>query len=181
MMATITTETYPYTKTRINVIDDHVELFLRCAGLSDENIDKMLDAVDRQELEAIGAYIEENGYRVAEVELEINWETYKDQVNLFGNLFDIELPGWKNGVAPEAYVAVSRLAKNAKNVGVGVRTWIRVSAQIRNNTAEHKRVCDNLGYSFGGKMSPWKVSPTTQSRKVEGMPEISVTSRISKE
>lgn len=177
-MITVTnTDTATYTKSRINVIEDHFELFIRCANMNDEEVEKFLSAVEKHELSAVGIYIVENKYRIAEVRFEIDWDEYLERETICGDLFDTDLPGWKDGVAPEAYVAVSRLVKFAKEHSLGIRSYISVSDFIRENEDEHKRVCKELGYAYGERVEDWKSTPKEQTREIEGLPEAKVKSK----
>lgn len=174
------TNSYTYTRTRIGVIDDHFELFLTCAEMSKNDIKKILEAVDNKELSAVGIYIEDNNYRIAEVEFEIDWDEHQHLIGVYGTQFDTDLPGWDNGVSPEAYVAAQRLVAAAKQMGKPVRSWISVSPSVYDNPAWHKAVCDNLGYSCGSTVPPWKDEPITQSRSVTYLPEAKITQRIAR-
>lgn len=176
-MIRTTTDTNIYTKARINIIQEHFELFVRCGGMNDKEVDKLLQAVEKRELEAVGIYIEENGYRIAEVEFQVDWEEHLELTHVYGDIFDADLPGWKEGVAPEAYVIVSRLAKEAKKRNLSVNSWIRVSDSIRISEKEHKRVCDELGYSFDSPPPKWRDEPHENSRSIEGLKEAKVTTR----
>ncbi len=171
----IYTNSYTYTRTRIGVLDDHFELFLKCSQMPKSNIEKLLKAVDNKELSAVAIYIEDDGYRIAEVEFEIDWDEHQRMIGVYGIQFDTDLPGWDDGVSPEAYIAAQRLVKAAKQMRKPVLSWIRVSPSVRNNPATHKAVCDNLGY--GGPVPPWKNEPITQSRNVNYLSEAKVTQR----
>ncbi len=171
------TTTNTYTKPRIDVIGDQFELFFRCSGKSDQEVESLLNAIRCHELEAVGVYIEENGYRIAEVELEVDWQQYSENVHICGNLFDTDSPGWKEGKAPEAYVAAGRLLKAAKKMRLPLRSWIRVSDSVRASTSEHKKVCDKLGYAYNSSVAPWKNTPSSRSRNIVGLEELQVTSR----
>lgn len=171
------TNTETYTKPRIEVIEDHFELFIRCSEMKEEEVEKFLLSVKNHELEAVGVYIMDDGCRIAEVEFEIDWDEHIELTHISGDFFDVDNPGWKDGVAPEAYVAVSRLVKAAKEQNLKVRSWIYVSDEIRKNEKEHKRVCDELGYDFDGNVPEWKEEPQEQVRQIEGLPEARVKSR----
>ena len=126
----INTYSYSYTQTRAGVLDIHFELFLRCANIPDKLIKKILQSVDNRELSAVGIYLESSNCRIAEVEFRIDWEEHQRQVNANGELFDTECPGWKDGVAPEAYILVQRLCERAKEMqstGVYVMRWDIIS------------------------------------------------------
>lgn len=150
------TSTKTYTTTRINVIDDQFELFLRCSGMDDDKVEKFLEAVNNHELESIGIYIMEDGERIAEVEFEVDWEKHLEEIKVYGEIFDTDLPGWKDGVAVEAYVAVSRLSKAAKERGVNIKSWIRVSKEVEQSEEKHKELCERLGYNYYGSLQDGK-------------------------
>ena len=99
------------------------------------DVKKLLKAVDNKELSAVGIYIEDGGYRIAEVEFEIDWDEHQRMIGVYGTQFNTDLPGWDNGVSPEAYIAAQRLVEAAKQMGKPVRSWIRVSPSVRNNPA----------------------------------------------
>lgn len=171
------TNSYTYTRTRIGVIDDHFELFLTCAKIPKSEIKKLLKAVDNKELSAVGIYIEDNNYRIAEVEFEIDWDEHQHMIGVYGTHFNTDLPGWDNGISPEAYIAAQRLVKAAKQMGKPVCSWIKVSPSVLNNPARYKAVCNKLGYSYGSVVPPWKDEPITQCRKVNYLSEAKVTQR----
>ncbi len=150
---------------------------MTCANMPKRDIKKLLKAVDNKELSAVGIYIEDDDYRIAEVEFEIDWDEHQHMIGACGTHFNTDLPGWDNGVSPEAHIAAQRLVEAAKQMGKPVHSWIRVSPSVRNNPARHKTVCDNLGYSYGSTVSPWKDKPITQSRNVNYLPEAKVTQR----
>ncbi len=98
-------------------------------------------------------------------------------IQLSGELFDTDIGGWNQGVAPEAYVPVQRLVKIAKEKNLTVRTWIMVSDEVRKFPTEHKRVCKYLGYSYKGSVAPWKYPPKEKTRQVNGLEEAQVVTR----
>ena len=173
------TYSYSYTHTRIEILEFHFELFLRSAGMNDKEVEKLLDSVEKHELIAVGIYIEENGYKAAEVEISVDWDLHKEMVKTSGEHFSDDIPGWKNGVAPEAYVAVQRLVRYAKNSNKRVQSWIRVSPEVRKNPDQHKAVCDKLGYAYGRSTPKWKNEPVDTSLKVNHLEEVTITRRFS--
>lgn len=172
------TRTNTYTRTRIDVIDDHLEMFLTCAEMSNSDIKGILEAAANKELSAVGIYIEKDGFRFAEVEFKIDWDEHQKMVGVYGEYIDTDQPGWKDGIAPEAYIAAQHLVKLAKELETNVRSWIMVSPAVRNNSIEHKKVCEKLGYSYGSSVSPWKNPPIEKSRKINYLPEAKITQRI---
>lgn len=179
-MIYLSTYTYTYTTTRIQVLDDHFELFLRCSSIEHKNREKLRDAVERQELSAIGIYIEDNGYRIAEVEFSVDWDEHKRQISMNGTMFDTDLPGFEKNVAPEAYVAAQRLVSAAKTMNKPVRSWILVSPEVRSNPQRHKQLCDELGYCYGSSVAPWENTPDSRERNINYLPEATVTQRTAR-
>ena len=144
--------------------------------MSKPDIKKLLNAADNKELSAVGIYIEDAGYRIAEVEFEIDWDEHQRMIGVCGAQFNTDLPGWDNGVSPEAYIAAQHLVNAAKELGKSVRSWIRISPSIHSNSAHYKAICNDLGY--GGTVPPWKNTPITKSRNVNYLPEAKVTQRV---
>ncbi len=175
--ANTSTFTQAYVRPRISVLDDHFELFLRCGGMNDNEVDKFLRAVERHELQAVGIYIEENNYRIAEVEFAVDWVLHEEMTRISGNMFDTDRCGWKDGTAPEAYVAVTRLVQAAKEKKQNLKSWIRVSQHVRESPNLHKQVCQELGYAYGRSASPWKVPPEEHGRSILGLEEAKVIRR----
>jgi len=173
------TNSYSYTRIRIDVINNHFEMFLRCSDFSDHDVDLFLEAVENKELCAIGIYIVDAGYRIAEVEFEIDWDEHQQMIETYGYYLDTDIPGWKNGISPEAYVPAQRLVKFAKKEKKVVHSWIRVSPDVRRDKAKHKAVCKKLGYSFESSVPPWKNPPIEQERYINNLQETKVTSRAS--
>ena len=173
------TNTNTYTRTRIGVINDHFQLFLKCAGMSNTDIEKLLEAADRKELEAVGIYIEDGGFRIAEVEFRIDWDEHQRMIGLYGAYSNTDQPGWENGVAPEAYMAAQNLVKLARNMNKNVCSWIIVSDKVRSDSTMYKTVCDRLGYG-GGTVPSWKTKPIEQGRNIHYLKEAKVIQRLSR-
>ena len=169
--------THPYTRTRIGVIGNHFELFLRYSNFTDHDVELFLEAVENKELSAIGIYIEDDGYRIAEVEFEVDWDEHQRMIGTHGYFFDTDIDGWDEGTAPEAYVPARRLVKAAKRMNKAIRSWIRVSPDVRRDKAKHKAVCEKLGYCFGSSVAPWKIPPLEDEFSLIDLPEARVTSR----
>lgn len=172
------TNTYTYTKTRIGVIDDHFRMFLTCSNMEDDEIQKLLRAADNREISAVGIYIEQEGYMVAEVEFEVDWDEHRRMVGTFGEMFDTNIGGWKNGVSPEAYISAQQLVDAARHLECPVRSWVRLSPDISRNPVRGRRVCDELGYSYNSAPPGWKAPPVSRTRTISRLPEAKVTSRV---
>jgi hypothetical protein len=169
------TNTHTYTRTRLGVIDAHMELFLTCAELSKSDIEKLLDAVDDKEISAVGIYIVDEGHRIAEVEFGVDWNKHEQMIGIYGTRFDTNIPGWKDDVSPEAYVVAQRLVLVARRMRKKVHSWIRVAPAIPRGSARYKAICDKLGY--GGTVPSWKENPTEENYSINGLPEAKVAGR----
>lgn len=177
-MANTTTHTFTYTKPRAEVVRDQFELFLRYTGMAEAHRETLLASIDRGELAAIGAYLENDGFRFMEVEVEVDWELHAQLKKAEGDLFDTDLPGWEEGGAPEINQYARQLSRIAKQLGLNVRHWIMVNAEIRSNAARHRALCDQLGYSFGSTVAPWKGgSPKERQVSVLDLPETKIHER----
>lgn len=170
------TDSYSYTKTRIGVIDDHFEMFLRCSNFSEHKIKLFLEAVNNKELSAIGVYIVDDGYRIAEVEFEVDWDEHQRMIGTYGYHLNVDIPGWKDGISPEAYVCAQRLVQVAKEENKAVRSWIRISSDVRRDEAEYKALCKRLG--CGGQVPPWANPPKEIERCINHLQEGKVTRRV---
>lgn len=179
-MATTYTNSRTYTYTRIGVINNHFELFLKCAEISKSNIKKLLKAADNNELSAVGIYIEDDGHRIAEVEFQVDWDEHHKMVGTYGAYFDTDIPGWENGTAPEAYMAAQHLVLAARKLKKPVRSWIIVSPAVHSSPDWHKKICSQLGYSYGSRVPDWKNPPITQTRPISFLPEAKVITRVAR-
>ena len=148
--------------------------------MSQDDITKFLLAVENRELSAVGIYIEDAGYRIAEVEFRVDWDEHDRMIEEYGAQFDIDLPGWSNSVSPEAHVAAQRLVLAAKEMKKVVRSWISVSPSVRKNPKKYKLVCDTLGYSYGSKVCPWKDKPIEQTRNINYLSEAKLVQRVAR-
>ena len=173
----VKTSTYTYTKTRLSVIDDQFKLFFTCAGMSENVIERMLKAIEDHKLSAVGIYIEDGGFMIAEVSISIDWDEHNRIVIKTGNTMDSDIAGWKDGVAPEAYIPVQSLSKKAKAMGKSLRSWILVSEDYRRISTMHKAVCDELGYCYEAPSPSFKEKPVERNRKINGLEEMQVSSK----
>lgn len=177
-MPKVYTNTFTFTKARTEVIRDQFELFLRYTGMKSSDRESLLASVERGELAAVGAYLENDGYRVAELELEVDWDLHALLKRAEGDMFDTDLPGWEEGASPEVAQYARQLSRVAKQRQLKVRHWIRVTKSIRSNPTKHRAVCTALGYSFGSKVAPWRDGTSNESKiDVLDLPETTLHRR----
>lgn len=168
------------TSSRIDVLGINFALFLASANVSDEKIRKLKSAVSNKEIEAVGVYIAEDGYRICEVEYNVDWDKHQEMCKVNGSLFDLNRPGYVNGACPEARQAVEWLVDEAKKLKRPISTWIRVTNKVRQDPSKHKEVCDRLGYCFGRSVPNWKNGYEEQSWNVMHLEETNVIVRSQK-
>lgn len=168
--------TYTYTNayTRARAVVDQVDVLFSEAGIGDDCKSKICQAVQQRWLEAVGLYLERNGNRVYEVEARINWSAHSDQAELD---FSADLPGWENIGSPEAIILGRRFAAIAREQGLSPRYWVRFTAAIRSNPAEHQRLCPLVGVVFNGRVPDWNGTPRTHSIPLQDLAEIGVSER----
>ena len=172
------TQTNTYTKPRIEVVRDQFELFLRYTGISSTRLDALLLSIERGELASIGAYLEKDGCRLMEVEVEVDWELHAQLKNAEGDLFDTDLPGWEENASPEVNMYAHRISRVAKDLDLKVRHWILVDRRIRADPEQHKKLCDSLGFSFKSSVPPWPDGkPSEKGINVLDLPEAKIYQR----
>lgn len=166
------TNTHTYTKPRTEVVRDQFELFLRYTGMRPDARERLLASIARGELEALGAYLERDGFRFMEVELEVDWELHAQLKRAEGDMFDTDQPGWEENASPEVNQYAHQISRIAKREGLRVRHWIRVNRDIRSDPTRHRALCESLGYSFGWTVPPWRGDgPKEREISVLDLPE----------
>ena len=164
--------TFTYTSTRTGVRVDQVDLFLKQAGIADEPRAKVVNGVDQKWLEAVAVYVEADGLRELEGELQISWSLHSDHADL---TISTDLPGWEGGVAPELSVLASRLRAYAESKGRPTRFWVLFVPAIRNDAVLYPIRCEAVG--VGGKVPDWKQPPRDQRVVLQDMTEANITLR----
>ena len=177
-MPNIYTNTYTYTKPRTEVIRDQFEVFLRYTGMVAADRDKLLASIERGELAAIGAFLEKDGYRFMEVELEIDWKFHAKLKRAEGDKFDTDLPGWEEYGTPEVNKCAQQISRIARDEGLRVRHCIRVIDQIISDPTWHQALCESLGYSFGSTLPPWRGGSSREKKvNIIDLPEMGIYER----
>lgn len=174
------TTTRVFTKTRIAVVEDQFNLMLRYSSMDGSRRERILNRISQKKVDGLGLYIEDEGFMLAEVSLVVDWNTHENLVNAVGSLFDTSLPGWEDNVCPEVWVAANRIANEAKDLGKRLRTWIRFSSSVYSNLEELKAMCEELGFSYGGKMPGWKAGYVESGGKCPDLSELSAIIRGAK-
>lgn len=173
------TYTNAYTLPRMDILACHFEMFLRCINTGESEIQKIVGAVKRRELEAIGIFIQKNGYRTHEVEFAVDWNAYDQQVQMKGEVFNWDIGGWQDGVSVEAYTLAQRMRNLAKQTNATFSSWIRVSPSVRANPVRHQQLCREIGYSFDRHPVPWQSAPREDRLKINYLDEASLIVRQS--
>lgn len=120
----VRTKTNTYTRTRTKAVESQFRIFFRYSSISNERVEKMIEAVNAHELKAVGAYLTDADKRIYEVELQIDWDKHGLRVRESGDKFPNSVIGWSEGAAPEVEINIRMLAKEAERLGKQIRTWI---------------------------------------------------------
>lgn len=174
------TRTQIITASRLDVLGINFSVFLSRAGMDDIAISRMRTAVSNREIEAVGIYLESGGYKIAEVEYNIDWEKHEERCTASGTIFNLNEKGYVNGVCPEIRFTVDTLVDKAKKQMLPIKSWIRVTSQVRENPAKHKDVCDRLGFCYGKYAPGWNNGYNENTWNVMNLEETNVVLRQSK-
>lgn len=169
------TFTYTETYTRTKALLDQFEIFLSYAGVSRESRLKVLAALKKRQIEAVGVYhVDSEGARIEEIELKVSWERHSDHVRLTPQ-FSTELPGWEEGAAPEVLVVARRFGQAGE--GKRANFWVLFTKAVRADAQLFKKVCDAVGVQYGVGPPEWRTSPDERVFVVQDMDEASVVGR----
>ncbi len=170
----VTTHTFTATTTRTEALLDQVGVFLQYAGIGAAKQDRILPAVNRREIEAVGVYrTNAQERRTEEIEFRISWSRHLDQASI-QPVFSTDLPGWDQGAAPEVLVMARRFGQSG---GASPRFWVRFVPSVRQNPTKHRQLCDEVGVRFGSSPPQWLTRPSERSLTVQDMDEASVHGR----
>ena len=172
------THTHTYTKPRSEVVRDQFELFLRYTGMPPAERELILAAIARGDLDALGAFLERDGFRFVEVELTVDRKLHAQLKIADGDMFDTDQPGWEDNVSPEVNQYARQISRIAKRERLKVRHWIMVNSEIRANPKRHKSLCESLGFSFGSSPPPWPhATPREREIEILDLPEMKIYER----
>jgi hypothetical protein len=163
---------YTYTYTRTDTLVDQVDLFLRASGIGDSARKRVVDAISEKWIEAVGVFVETNGERVFEGSLEISWKAHSDHADL---TISADLPGWKDGAAPELTILAKRLTEYAASEKLSINFWVIFVKSIRDDPVLYKSRCEKVG--VGDPAPPWKSTPRSQRIPMQDLPEAHVVLR----
>lgn len=163
---------YTYTYTRTSVLVDQVDLFLSAAGIADSTRKPVVDAISERWLEQVGVFIEDDGQRVLEGALQISWSAHSDHADL---TVSTDLPGWRDGAAPELTVLAKKLREAAESEGLLVNFWVLFTKSIRDDPELYDVRRKKLGVD--GPPPPWKKTPREQRIPLQDLPEAHVVLR----
>lgn len=163
---------YTYTYTRTGVLVDQVDLFLKAAGITDHARKRVVDAISERWLDEVGVFIEDSGQRVLEGALQISWSAHSDHAGL---TISTDLPGWKDGAAPELTVLAKRLREYAAKKSLLVNFWVVFTKQIRDDPDLYPIRRNKVGVN--GPPPPWKKDPKEQRLPLQDLPEAHVVLR----
>ncbi len=148
------TNTYTFTQTEVVV--SQFKIAIGYAGvISKAKTELVLEAISKQQLSSIGIYAYNKDHkRVAEVEIEVDWDKHQQIISTFGDIFDEGQAGfnYKKGEAAETKVFVNNLVKSAKEKGLSLSMWV---LPVKSITGEDRvNLLKKIGFN-GGKPDPW--------------------------
>ena len=168
----VTTHTY----TRLDALKMHAARFLELAGVDASLANKLADAIEHRELDAVGVMGTDTSNRlVVEQEFEIDWGEH-DRIMGTAPVVDASQPGWESHLAAEVRLACERFRKVVERLDLRVRTWVRFAKRITSNPAEYERKLSQLGY--GGKKPQWKGAYNEFRMEVTGLGEATIVMRV---
>jgi len=167
-------QTFTGTYTRTQAVVDQVDIFLRYAGIDQADRERILNAINEKWLQAVGVFLLDDGLRVLEAEIRIDWSAHSDHANL---TISSDLPGWEEGGAPEVIVFGRRFGEAAKSRHVQPSFWVRFVGRILLNPALHRRLCETVGVVYGGGVPAWKSEPKSRSMALQDLAEVAVSLR----
>lgn len=150
------TNTDTFTFTQTEVVVSQFKIAIGYAGILDKSATNLLlDAISSQQISAIGIYAYNKGHkRVAEVEIEVDWEKNQQIIKTYGDRFENNLPGfnYNKGEAAETKILVNNLVKSANQAGLGLSMWVRTAKTITGD--EREKLLERIGFN-GGSPAPW--------------------------
>ena len=168
------TNTYTFTQT--DVVVSQFKIAISYADVIDKaKTELLLKAISNQKISSIGIYAYNDEHkRVAEVEIEIDWEKHQQIISTHGDIFDEGQAGfnYKKGEAGETKVFVNNLVKSAKKSGLSLSMWVRLVKTITGE--ERTALLKKIGFN-GGTPDPWagKITEET-SRNYKTIPQMKI-------
>ena len=171
------TYTYASTTTRTHAVLNQFEIFLQYAGVERRDRKRLVRAVDHRWLIALGVYLRnDDGKRVLEAELGIEWEKHSDLAKLSPSVAT-DLPGWEDGAAPEVGVIGRQFGERARENPYPQGYWVRFTKAIRADPDLHRNLCKKVGVVYGGRPPDWASPPEEWSTRADYLEELNASVR----
>ncbi len=137
-------------RTRIDVIAKQFERGLRCAGCSDRNIARIVELIKQKKIDAISLYASDEGFKVYELIISIDWNEYDKQKKDNGNQTDSIGGLQESGETIEVETYLDDLVKKTREKELRLSYWISFCGALRiRNPEEYYRLKNQLGFEDG--------------------------------
>ncbi|HRW98445.1 MAG TPA: hypothetical protein P5280_03095 [Cyclobacteriaceae bacterium] len=173
-------QTYTYTsvKTRTEAVVDQVDIFLKYAGIYENERNKIILGVKNMWLSDIGVYLTRNGKRFLEAEIGVDWTLHSNLVKLTPTI-RTDLPGWEYGASPEVSTIGRRFGGKAQELNIHPNFWVRFARSIRDNPSYHRELCSKVGVSFNSHVPDWETKPHERAFTIQDLKEVHTALRSS--
>ncbi len=135
-------------KTRIDIIAKQFERGLRCAGCLESSIEQIINLIKEQEINTIGFLASDNGFKVCELIIAIDWDEYNQQ-NIDKDFRPENIGGLQDtGETIEVESSLDLLEKMAKEKQLQLSYWISFADALGiRNPEEYYRRKNQLRFS----------------------------------
>lgn len=157
----------------MDVIRSLLAELLGYSRITNDDIKILFGAAERKELYAVGVYLENRDYRIAEIEITIDWNEYHRIQATQGPFLYVNQPDWERGVPSEICTIKKRLLDIAVNAGKPLYAWF--SSLKHQFDGRNRR--EKIVYYFEKKVPAWAGTPNESQVYINGLQEITVTMR----
>lgn len=135
-------------KTRIDIIAKQFERGLRCAGCLESSIEQIINLIKEQEINTISFLASDNGFKVCELIIAIDWDEYNQQ-NIDKDFRPENIGGLQDsGETIEVESSLDLLEKMAKEKQLQLSYWISFADALGiRNPEEYYRRKNQLRFS----------------------------------
>lgn len=119
-------------QTRIDIIALQFNRGLRCAGCSEGNVTRITQLIKQKKIDAISLFASEDGFKVCELIISIDWNEYKKHTAETGSIGGLQ----KTGETIEVETYLDDLVKKSEEKQLQLSYWISFSGALRIREAE---------------------------------------------
>lgn len=160
-------------KPRIDIIRQLLEELLGFSKISNDDFRILLGAIEREELQAVGVYLEDHDHRIAEIKIAIDWDEYHQALATQGPYLCANKPDWERGLPSEICTLKKRFLDIAVNTGKPIYAWFSSLKQQSGG----RNMREKIVYYFDKKVPTWAVALNERQVAISELKEITVTMR----